>query len=81
MKSTPAAPDRYLTEAEVSELTGLALQTLRNWRHLRRGPSYVRPGGRAIRYPLAAVLKFMQAGLVEPEPCTCSGRCPEGDRA
>jgi len=50
---------RYLKEKEVAELTGLALQTLRNWRLLRKGPPYCKVG-RSVRYPLAEVYSFME---------------------
>lgn len=73
---------RYLNEKQVSELTGLALSTLRNWRCLGKGPRYCRPGGsrsgggRAIRYELQAVLDYMEACAVETEgsgSCRCGG--------
>jgi hypothetical protein len=66
-----------LDEKAVSELTGLALSTLRNWRCLKTGPRYCRPGGRAIRYKLQTVLDYMEACAVETEPCAGSCRCAE----
>lgn len=63
----PATPDLppYLKEREVSEITGLALSTLRNWRHQGRGPAYVK-AGRAIRYPRETVLTYMENRMVVP---------------
>ena len=58
---------QYLKETEVSQITGFALPTLRNWRFIGKGPAYVKPGGRAVRYPREAVIEFMEAIHVEPE--------------
>jgi predicted DNA-binding transcriptional regulator AlpA len=73
-----AAGSRFLTEVEVSELTGLSVSTLRNWRCLNKGPRYMRPGGRAIRYAISDVEKFMLASAVQTEPCSVSCRCGGG---
>ncbi len=58
--------DKYLTEAQVSEMTALALSTLRNWRALGRGPEYLKVGGTAVRYKKSDVEKFMEARRVVP---------------
>jgi hypothetical protein len=50
----------YLNEKETAELTGRALSTLRNDRHLRRGLPYLKIGRRAIRYKLEDILAFME---------------------
>jgi len=49
---------QYLTEKQVSEITGRAVQTLRNERFLGRGIPYVKVG-RSIRYSLEDVVWFM----------------------
>ncbi len=51
----------FLNEVEVSALTGRALSTLRNDRHLRRGIPYLKVSKRSIRYRLPDVLNFMEA--------------------
>ena len=59
-----------LTEKRLSEITGLALQTLRNQRHQRRGIPYIRLGSgnrAAIRYDLADVELFLQKHRIDPE--------------
>ena len=58
---------QYLNEKEVSQATGFALPTLRNWRFIGKGPAYVKPGGRAVRYSCEAVREFMEAVQIEPE--------------
>lgn len=58
--------NRYVTEREVSALTGLALPTLRNYRVTHQGPPYVKVG-RAVRYNVEEVLVFMERRKVTPE--------------
>lgn len=55
---------RYLNEAEVSMITGLALPTLRNWRFAKKGIPYTKLG-RAIRYKADEVLSFMENHRVQ----------------
>jgi len=50
----------YLNETETAALTGRAVATLRNERHLCRGIPYLKVGGRSIRYKLQDVLSFME---------------------
>lgn len=51
----------FLNEFEVSALTGRAVSTLRNDRHLRRGLPYLKVSARSIRYRTPDVLNFMEA--------------------
>lgn len=51
----------FLNEKEAAELSGRALSTLRNERHLRRGIPYLKVGQRGIRYKLEDILSFMTA--------------------
>jgi hypothetical protein len=41
-------------------------QTLRNYRHLGKGPAYSKRG-RMVRYRLQDLLDFMEAGRIDPE--------------
>jgi len=50
-KTWRAAPDRFLNEEEISQITGLAVSTHQKLRLKRRGPRWVRLG-RSIRYSL-----------------------------
>jgi hypothetical protein len=63
MDDTP----RYVDEKAVSKITGLALPTLRNHRHLRTGIPYIKATNRAIRYSLADVIQFMESRKIIPE--------------
>ena len=56
---------RYISEKEVSSITGLSLQTLRNYRSVGKGPTYCKIG-RAVRYPLSDLLSFMEARKITP---------------
>lgn len=51
----------FLNEFEVSAITGRAVSTLRNDRHLRRGLPYLKVSQRSIRYKTPDVLNFMEA--------------------
>ena len=54
---------KYLNEKQLSEFTGLAVQTLRNWRHLGRGFPYSKVG-RAGRYSVTDVQEYMESRKV-----------------
>jgi predicted DNA-binding transcriptional regulator AlpA len=57
---------RWLTENEVSLITGRALSTLRNERSQGRGLRYAKIG-RSVRYRLSDVMAFMESHLVHRE--------------
>ena len=56
---------QYLTEKEVSKLTGRALSTLRNDRQTGNGFPYVK-WGRFVRYRKQDVIEFMESRKVIP---------------
>jgi hypothetical protein len=62
----------YLTEKEVSEVTGRALATLRNDRHLRRNLPYYKAGtsGRSIRYKVEDVIKWVEGRRISFDEVT-----------
>lgn len=62
----PASLPRYVDEREAARVLGVSRGTLSNWRTLRRGPAYVRIG-RAIRYSLADIVAFAEAGRISPD--------------
>jgi hypothetical protein len=47
----------YLTSKELAHRWRLSEQTLANWRHARKGPPFVRIGGR-ILYPIASLSDY-----------------------
>jgi hypothetical protein len=56
-----------LTDIEAAAFLGLKPQTLRNWRHLSKGPAYSKMGSRC-RYTIEDLEKFRQQKRIEPEP-------------
>jgi hypothetical protein len=59
-----------IDEKSLSEKTGLALQTLRNARHMGRLFPYIKLGAgkrAAIRYDLADVENFLSKHRIDPE--------------
>ncbi|MDD5757981.1 MAG: DNA-binding protein [Desulfobulbaceae bacterium] len=55
--------NRWISEKEVSEMTGRALPTLRNDRFLGRGLPYTKMG-KSVRYLIADVVAYMEARRV-----------------
>ncbi len=51
----------FINEKEAAAITGRALSTFRNDRHMRRGIPYLKVGRRTIRYRLVDVIAFMEA--------------------
>lgn len=57
----------YLKEQDVAEMTGKAVSSLRNERHLRKGIPYLKVGGRSIRYMFQDVQDYMEARRISFE--------------
>ena len=57
--------ERYLTEKETAQLTGIALSTLRNHRHLGRGFPYSKLG-RSVRYSFTDIVSYFERHKVNP---------------
>ncbi len=62
----------YLNDVEVSEMTGIAVQTLRNYRFESRGPAYSKLG-RSVRYPIADVVDYVERRKVLTDDCQGRG--------
>ena len=56
---------KWVNEEVVSEITGLALQTLRNRRMQGLGPAYSKVT-RGVRYKVSDVVEFMESRKVIP---------------
>jgi len=50
-----------LTVQQVSELTGISVETLNQWRSLRKGPPFLKIEGRLVRYRRADLVKYLDA--------------------
>ena len=55
---------QYLTEKQVSTITGRALSTLRNERFLGKGIPYIKIG-KSVRYKYDDVIGFMESRRIE----------------
>ena len=55
---------RFLKDFEVHKLTGLGLSTLRNYRHLGKGPAYLKLG-RSVIYDLRDVMAWLDAHRIQ----------------
>ena len=60
---------QFLTEKQISEITMIPLQTLRNNRFERKGMPYIKIG-RSVRYELSDVVDFMQSHKIHTEEMT-----------
>ena len=62
MSASELLEKKYLNEKEVAAITGRALATLRNDRHMRRNLPYYKCGvsGRSIRYKTEDVIKWVE---------------------
>lgn len=58
-------PNSYVPDVKAAEIIGSAAQTLRNWRHLGKGPPYTKKG-RMIRYRVQDLYDYMNAGRIDP---------------
>jgi hypothetical protein len=59
-------PEQFVNDVRASEILCCSVQTLRNYRHLGRGPAYFKRG-RMVRYKVADLLDFMNAGRIDPQ--------------
>ena len=74
--------DRFVNDVEAAKILAVSPQTLRNYRHLGRGPSYCKRG-RMVRYRVRDLFDFMASGRVDHEArqeATCKVK-PLADRA
>jgi Helix-turn-helix domain len=58
--------DRFVNDVEAAKILAVSPQTLRNYRHLGRGPAYSKRG-RMVRYKVADLLDYMDSGRIDPE--------------
>jgi len=54
-----------ITEIEAATRLGLSVATMRQWRHRRKGPRFLR-FGRAVRYLPSDLEEFVCRSAVEP---------------
>lgn len=57
---------KYMNEREVSNLTGLALSTLRNHRCKSKGLPYIKVG-KAVRYSFQDIIEYFEGHKIKPD--------------
>ncbi len=66
MTTSPAATD-FLDTAEMAALVRTTPATARWWRHVGRGPAFLKPPGtRKALYRRSDILRWLEAGETEP---------------
>jgi predicted DNA-binding transcriptional regulator AlpA len=50
MESVPTQLVQLLNEHDVAKLLGVSVATVRRWRLLRQGPTFIRVGAASVRY-------------------------------
>lgn len=58
--------DRYVNDVEAAKILSVSPQSLRNWRHLGKGPAYTKRG-RMVRYLVKNLFLYMEEGFIDPE--------------
>jgi hypothetical protein len=58
--------EKLFDEREAAERLNLRAWTLQNWRHLRKGPPYLKIGGR-VKYRESDLNAFIKKRLIDPE--------------
>ncbi len=57
---------RYVNDVKAAKILDASPQTLRNWRHLGKGPDYSKKS-RMVRYSIKSLIRFMESGRITPE--------------
>lgn len=57
--------DRLWNEHETAEYLCLSVKTLRRWRWAKRGPSWLKLSGGAVRYDPVVVIRYVAGSRVE----------------
>ena len=57
---------QVLEEKEAARFLGLSVQTLRNWRHQRKGPPYLKIS-RSVRYRECGPAGYLESKRIDPE--------------
>jgi predicted DNA-binding transcriptional regulator AlpA len=71
MAATNSPLQEVLNERDVARITGLSVASVRRWRLLRRGPTYLKIGA-AVRYKREDVTAWLAS-----RPTGGEGRSPE----
>ena len=56
---------KTVDEKAAARILGVAVQTLRNWRHFRKGPAYIKMG-RSVRYQIKDLQEYLDDRRIDP---------------
>ena len=56
---------KTVDEKAAARILGIAVQTLRNWRHIRKGPAYIKMG-RSVRYQIKDLQEYLDDRRIDP---------------
>lgn len=68
MAEVRASPNHWLTEKEVSMLTGISTSTLQKQRFRGKGIPYCKVGTKSVRYSFQDVVDYMDSQKIETSP-------------
>lgn len=68
MAEVLVSPIHWLTEREVSKLTGISVSTLQKQRFHGKGIPYCKVGVKSVRYSFQDVVDYMDAQKIETDP-------------
>jgi hypothetical protein len=57
---------QVVADVKAAKVLDISVQTLRNWRHMRKGPTYLKIG-RSVRYRLDDLNTFMENNRIDPD--------------
>ena len=57
--------NQVVDETQAAKILGRSVQTLRNDRHLRQGPAYIKLG-RSVRYRIKDLIDYLEEHRVDP---------------
>jgi transposase-like protein len=63
--------DKLITPEQLAERWGMSQATLKKWRHLKRGPAYIKLGGKEqkgndnVRYSLKDIIAYESKNTVK----------------
>ena len=57
--------NQSINEKQAAKFLGVAVQTLRNWRHHRTGPAYIKMG-RSVRYQIDDLQSYIDKRRIDP---------------
>jgi len=62
-----ATVDEVQREFAASKILGVSVHALRKWRHLRKGPRFVRLGSRLVGYRISDLSQYLNEQSVSTE--------------